>query len=255
LSAALPSRLLSLAAIAAAAGTVVMRHYAAGTETRHKADHSPVTDADEEAEQLILASLARAFPGVPVVAEEEVAAGRRVETGAHFFLVDPLDGTREFLSGNGEFTVNIGEVRGGVPVAGVVYAPAKDRMFVGASDTGSFETKGDLMHVKTIRARTAPKDGLVAVGSRSHNDAQTTEFLKQFAVKDFVAAGSSLKFCMIAAGEADIYARAGRTMEWDTAAGHALLLASGGSLTHWDGRAFTYGKPSFENPGFVAKGL
>jgi 3'(2'), 5'-bisphosphate nucleotidase len=255
MSATLPPRLLCLAQIAAAAGAVVMRHYAAGIEARLKADRSPVTIADEEAEGLILAALAQAFADVPVVAEEEVAAGRRVEAGAHFFLVDPLDGTREFLSGNGEFTVNIGEIRDGVPVSGVVYAPARDRMFAGAINMGAFETKGDLMHIRPIKVRTAPSDGLVAVGSRSHNDTQTTEFLKQFAVKDFVAAGSSLKFCLVATGEADIYARAGRTMEWDTAAGHAVLKAAGGSLTLWDGRAFTYGKPGFENPGFLAKGL
>jgi len=242
-----------LARIAAGAGAVVMRHYEAGCGVRQKADRSPVTDADEEAEALILAELARVFAGVPVVAEEEAAAGRIAEAAARFFLVDPLDGTREFLSHNGEFTVNIAEVADGAPVRGVVYAPARGRMFLGDGDH-AFETNADLTQVRPIAARTAPADGLVAVGSRSHNDAQTEDFLARLPVKRFISAGSSLKFCLVAAGEADIYPRHGRTMEWDTAAGHAVLLAAGGSVTRWDGGPFTYGKPGFENPPFVARG-
>jgi len=246
--------LLILARMAAAAGAVIMRHYG-NCDARAKSDNSPVTDADHEAEALILKELAAAFPGVPVVAEEEVAAGRTAQIEDHFFLVDPLDGTREFLSGNGEFTVNIGEVKGGVPVMGVVHAPAKGRMFLGARNEGAFETTQALALFKPIAVRPAPADGIVAVGSRSHNDAATEEFLKQFAVRQFVSAGSSLKFCLVAAGEADLYARAGRTMEWDTAAGHAVLLAAGGTMTRWDRTAFTYGKPGFENPAFAAKGF
>jgi len=246
--------LLTLARIAAEAGAVVMRHYGT-SEARAKDDRSPVTDADEEAEALILAQLAEHFPGVPVVAEEMMAAGAEVAAASHFFLVDPLDGTREFLSGNGEFTVNIAEVKDGVPVMGVVYAPAKNRLFVGGLEDGAFEMAGDLSGVRAIAVRATPADGLVAVGSRSHNDAKTEEFLKQFVVKNFVSAGSSLKFCLVAAGEADLYARAGRTMEWDTAAGQAVLLAAGGSMKLWDGTPFTYGKPGFENPGFVARGV
>ena len=241
-----------LAEIAARAGAVVMRHYRAGPLSgqdlaRLKADHSPVTDADEEAESLILAALAKAFPGVPVVAEEEAAAGRVAQVGGRFFLVDPLDGTKEFLSGNGEFTVNIAEVMDGAPVAGAVYAPAQARMFSGDAG-GAFEGG------KPIHVRAAPPDGLVAIGSRSHNDAATETFLKAWPVKNFISAGSSLKFCLVAAGEADIYARGGRTMEWDTAAGHAVLRAAGGSVTRWDGTPFLYGKPGFENPAFVARG-
>ena len=237
-----------LAEIAAHAGAVVMRHYQAGGAGRLKADQSPVTDADEEAERLILAELARAFPGVPVVAEEEAAAGRLQTVGSRFFLVDPLDGTKEFLSGNGEFTVNIAEVVDGVAVAGAVYAPAINRMFC-ADAGGAFEG------ATPIRARSAPPDGLVAIGSRSHQDEATAKFLKGFAVKQFISAGSSLKFCLVAAGEADIYARGGRTMEWDTAAGHAVLMAAGGSVRRWDGTPLLYGKPGFKNPGFVARGL
>ena len=245
--------LLGLAHIAAEAGQVVMRHYG-DCEARTKDDRSPVTDADEEAEKLILRRLGEHFPGVAVVAEEEMAAGRSVETGDHFFLVDPLDGTREFLSGNGEFTVNIAEIKDGVPVMGVVYAPAKNRLFLGTVGEGALEMQGDLSGAHVIGVRAAPADGLVAVGSRSHNDEKTAEFLKRFPVKDYVSAGSSLKFCLVAAGEADIYARAGRTMEWDTAAGQAVLMAAGGSVTLWDGAPFTYGKPGFENPPFVARG-
>jgi 3'(2'), 5'-bisphosphate nucleotidase len=237
-----------LAEIAVKAGQVVMRHYEQGAEPRLKGDHSPVTDADEEAEKLILKELAKAFPGAPVVAEEEAAAGRIAAIGRRFFLVDPLDGTKEFLSRNGEFTVNIAEVVDGVAVAGTVYAPAKDRLFLGSA-SGAFEGS------KPIRARPAPKDGLIAVGSRSHADAATAEFLKSFAVKTFISAGSSLKFCLVAAGEADIYPRGGRTMEWDTAAGHAVLMAAGGIVTDWNGAPLRYGKKGFENPAFVARGL
>ena len=240
-----------LAGIAREAGAVIMDHYRAlpgQVATRFKLDRSPVTDADEEAERLILGELAKAFPGVPVVAEEESAAGRVAKVGDRFFLVDPLDGTKEFLSRNGEFTVNIAEIVNGMPVAGVVYAPALERIFT-ADAGGAFEG------ARPIRARPAPKDGLIAMGSRSHGDPATEEFLKAFAVKKFLPIGSSLKFCLLAAGEADIYARAGRTMEWDIAAGHAVLAAAGGSVTRWDGTALTYGKQGFENPGFVARGI
>jgi 3'(2'), 5'-bisphosphate nucleotidase len=233
--------------IARQAGTVIMRHYGGVAEARLKSDRSPVTNADEEAEALILAGLARAFPGVPVVAEEEAAAGRIAKVGDRFFLVDPLDGTKEFLSGNGEFTVNIAEIVDGVPVAGAVFAPALKRLFVGGPE-------GALEDDKVIWARPAPKDGLVAVGSRSHGDAATDEFLKRWPVKSVVGIGSSLKFCLLAAGEADIYARGGPTMEWDTAAGHAVLLAAGGAMENWEGAPFRYGKPGFRNSAFVAFG-
>jgi 3'(2'), 5'-bisphosphate nucleotidase len=238
--------------IAREAGALIMRHYRAAplagkSQARLKPDSSPVTDADEDAERLILAALAKAFPGVPVVAEEEAAAGRLKAAAGRFFLVDPLDGTREFLSRNGEFTVNIAEVVDGVPVTGVVYAPAIERLFLGGKD-GAFEG------ARKIHTRPAPKDGLVAVGSRSHNDAATGEFLKAFAVKTCIPAGSSLKFCLVAAGEADIYARGGRTMEWDIAAGHAVLAAAGGSVRDWAGAPLRYGKKGFENPAFVARG-
>jgi 3'(2'), 5'-bisphosphate nucleotidase len=249
-----------LAAITAEAGAIVMRHYRAGTQARLKDDRSPVTDADEEAEAFILAALAREFPGIPVAAEEASAAGQSCDPCPHFFLVDPLDGTREFLKANGEFTVNIAEVKNGIAVAGAVYAPAKKRMFFG-DQNGAFEAAQDpdatfyASSARRIHARSPSAEGWVAVGSRSHRDAETDEFLRHFVVRQFVSAGSSLKFCLVAASEADIYVRAGRTMEWDTAAGHAVLNAAGGSVKRWDGTPFLYGKPGFENTAFVARGL
>jgi 3'(2'), 5'-bisphosphate nucleotidase len=258
-----PSRLaLQLADIAWHAGEILLAHYAAGVEARRKEDQSPVTAADEEAERYILARLRAAWPDIPVIAEEEVSAGHAQEIGARFFLVDPLDGTKEFISRNGEFTVNIAEIENGRPVRGVVYLPAKNRLFVGEIPSGAFEistapgSKPDFSGMKRISVRAAPPDGLVAVASRSHRDYQTEEYLKNFPVKDFAAAGSSLKFCLVAAGEADIYPRLGRTMEWDVAAGHAVLAAAGGNVTTIDGRPFTYGKveEKFANPFFVARG-
>jgi 3'(2'), 5'-bisphosphate nucleotidase len=253
MSATLSPHLQTLVRIARAAGTVVMRHYEAGCDARVKADRSPVTDADEEAEKLILAELAAAFPQVPVVAEEEAAAGRIAKVGSRFFLVDPVDGTKEFVKRGGEFTVNIGEVADGQPVSGVVFAPAIGRLFVGAMGEGAFEISSGT--TRTIAARTPAADGLVAVSSRSHPDAKTDELLKTLAIKGHTNAGSSLKFCLVAAGEADIYPRAGQTMEWDTAAGHAVLRAAGGSVTNWNGTPFVYGKPGFLNGPFIAKGL
>jgi len=252
MDATLSPRLQTLVRIVRAAGDVVMRHYEAGCDTRIKTDRSPVTDADEEAEKLILAELAAAFAGVPVVAEEEAAAGRIMAVGSRFFLVDPVDGTKEFVKRGGEFTVNIGEIVDGEPVSGVVLAPAIGRLFVGAAGEGAFELSEGT--IRAIAARAPAADGLVAVSSRSHPDAKTDELLKTLAIKGHTNAGSSLKFCLVAAGEADIYPRAGQTMEWDTAAGHAVLRAAGGKVTNWDGTPFLYGKPDFRNGPFIARG-
>ena len=254
---------LGLARIAWNAGEIILKHYAnLAIEARHKSDRSPVTEADEDAERFILGELAKFAPGTAVIAEEEAAAGRIQAIGDRFFLVDPLDGTKEFLNRNGEFTVNIAEICDGRPVCGVVYAPAKKRLFVGDGARGAFEietTDGicpDLAGLKPIHARKAPADGLVAVASRSHRDTKTDEYLAHYPVKEFVTAGSSLKFCLVAAGEADIYPRHGTTMEWDTAAGHAVLEAAGGSVTRLDDTPFLYGKTrdGFTNPFFVARG-
>jgi 3'(2'), 5'-bisphosphate nucleotidase len=251
-----------LAEIAWHAGEIILTHYEAGTEARQKEDHSPVTAADEEAEQFILARLKVEWPEIAVVAEEEAAAGRIATIGARFFLVDPLDGTKEFIKRNGEFTVNIAEIENGTPLRGVVYAPAMNRMFIGDGANGAFELDTeahklpDFARARPIAARPAPADGLIAVASRSHRDTKTEEYLAAYKVKDFLAAGSSLKFCLVAAGEADIYPRHGRTMEWDTAAGHAVLSAAGGTVTQLDGAPFIYGKTAegFGNPHFVARG-
>jgi 3'(2'), 5'-bisphosphate nucleotidase len=253
MGATLSPHLQTLVRIVRAAGSVVMRHYEAGCDTRIKTDRSPVTDADEEAEKLILAELALAFAGVPVVAEEEAAAGRIMAVGSRFFLVDPVDGTKEFVKRGGEFTVNIGEIVDGEPVSGVVLAPAIGRLFVGAAGEGAFELSEGT--IRAIAARAPASDGLVADSSRSHPDAKTDELLKSLPIKGHTNAGSSLKFCLVAAGEADIYPRAGQTMEWDTGAGHAVLRAAGGRVTTWDGAPFLYGKPGFVNGPFIARGL
>jgi 3'(2'), 5'-bisphosphate nucleotidase len=254
--------LLALADVAYDAGKIILRHYAEEIVAHKKDDHSPVTAADVEAERFILSRLHHLAPGVPIVAEEEVAAGRLPKTEGHFFLVDPLDGTKEFINRNGEFTVNIAEIMHGKPVRGVVHAPAKERLFFGETLSGAFEIEAkaggapDFAEARSIRVRAAPKDGLVAVASRTHRDKKTDEYLQAYPVREFITAGSSLKFCLVAAGEADIYPRHGTTMEWDTAAGHAVLAAAGGSVTKLDGAPFLYGKTAvkFENPHFVARG-
>ncbi len=238
------------------AGAVVMRHYAGTVERRHKADKSPVTDADQEAEALILDRLSRAAPGVPVVAEELAAAGTIPNVdAAPFFLVDPLDGTKEFLNRNGEFTVNIALIEAGQPTAGVVFAPAMERLFWG-SDHEAFEQRGAAAPHR-IKARVPPKDGMIAVASRSHRDSKTEELLAHYNITQFVTSGSSVKFCLVATGEADIYPRHGPTCEWDTAAGHAVLAAAGGRVTLLDGTTpLTYGRArdKFINPHFIAWG-
>ena len=255
---------VALIDIAWHAGEILLRHYANETiDSRKKSDQSPVTAADEEAERFILSELRRVAPDIAVIAEEEAAQGRLQTIGNRFFLVDPLDGTKEFINRNGEFTVNIAEIDRGKAVRGVVYAPAKNRLFVGDGERGAFEietqpgVQPDLSRARQIKVRRPSPDGLVAVASRSHRDSKTDEYLAHYPVKDFVTAGSSLKFCLVAAGEADIYPRHGRTMEWDTAAGQAVLEAAGGSVKMLDGRPFIYGKTDegFGNPFFVARGL
>jgi 3'(2'), 5'-bisphosphate nucleotidase len=248
--------LAAMVAAAREAGALIMRHYAGDIERRQKADKSPVTAADEEAEELIIARLAEAAPAIPIVAEESVSAGAKPDvSGGVFFLVDPLDGTKEFLSRNGEFTVNIALIEHKRPTAGVVFAPAIGRMFWG-SDGRAFEEHGK-RPARSIATRPVPADGMTAIASRSHRDRLTDEYLEHYPIRDLIAAGSSLKFCVVAAGEADIYPRHGTTMEWDTAAGHAVLAAAGGRVTRLDGKTpLTYGnaRENFTNPSFVAWG-
>lgn len=248
-----------LARIAIEAGEVIMTIYAREFSVAEKEDRSPVTEADGAAEDVILAGLARLTPDIPAVAEEAASDGKIPQIGELFYLVDPLDGTKEFINRNGEFTVNIALIEKGKPIAGVVYAPAIGRMFTGNSQTGATQYKvegSSLSEEQQIRVRDARGKPLVAIASRSHRDAKTEEYLNQYNISEIVAAGSSLKFCLVATGEADIYPRHGRTMEWDTAAGHAVLGAAGGSVTRLDGSPFLYGKvdESFANTFFVASG-
>lgn len=218
---------------------------------RSKEDGSPVTEADSAASSIILAGLGSALPGVDVVCEESDKPDR---AGERFILVDPLDGTKEFITRNGEFTVNIALVEGGRPVVGVVFAPAMDRLFVGWMDDDRGHAYEEREGEKRLITARAPRDALVAVVSRSHADARTDAYLERLKIGARIGVGSSLKLCMIARGEADVYPRLGRTMEWDTAAGHAVVAAAGGSVTCLDGTPLRYGKPGWENPDFVVRG-
>ena len=254
---------MDLNPIMLAAGAEIMRIYATDFAVASKGDQSPVTEADQRAEAIILAGLAKIAPDIPIVAEEEAAAGRVPEAARRFFLVDPLDGTKEFVSKNGEFTVNIALIEDGEPIQGAVFAPALGKLYWGARGEGAFMaevTDGVMGPSRPIRVRLPSPDGLSAVGSRSHGGAETQSYLEAFTVRDFVSAGSSLKFCLIAEGAADIYPRMGRTMEWDTAAGDAVLRAAGGRVETLDRCALAYGKrgrtddADFANPHFVAFG-
>ncbi len=245
-----------LAQLARDAGAAIMEVYRDGPQVRRKADQSPVTEADERAEAIIIAGLLRLAPDVPIVAEEAVAAGRMpdVSNAPRFWLVDPLDGTREFIDRNGEFTVNIALIEHGAPVAGVVYAPAVDRLFAGAMGHGAKVT--DAAGEREVRSRMPPSKGLTVLASRSHGDrAALDRYLSDFHVAEVIAAGSSLKLCLLAEGAADLYPRFGRTMEWDIAAGHAVLAAAGGSVCDLSGAPLRYGKNDLANPDFIARGL
>jgi 3'(2'), 5'-bisphosphate nucleotidase len=251
----MPDRALldAIIALARCAGDAILEVYRHPFDVRAKADGSPVTLADQRAEDLIVAGLQRLTPDVPVVAEEAVARGGAPIVGSRFWLVDPLDGTREFVSRNGEFTVNIALVEAAAPVLGVVFAPALGRLYAGAVGLGAWCE--DATARRELRARVPPREGFTVALSRSHLDPGPTEtYLARHPVRRRLCAGSSLKFGLIAAGEADLYPRFGRTMEWDTAAGHALLVAAGGAVTDLQGLPLRYGKPAFENPDFVARG-
>jgi len=243
--------------LALEAGDKIMEIYDADDfEVKVKSDASPVTAADEAADAMISAGLRAAFPDIALITEEQ-AASHDLKAGT-FLIVDPLDGTKEFINRRGDFTVNIALVEDGVPTRGVVYAPARSRMFFtradGASveETGPFETEpmGDL---RDIRVAQSDNSALMVVASKSHRDQATDDYIAKYAVKDMKSAGSSLKFCLVATGEADIYPRVGRTMEWDTAAGHAVLLGAGGRVVRFDDHApLIYGKEGYANPFFIA---
>ena len=244
---------------ALAAGAEIEAVYGAGCAAEVKSDGSPVTEADRRAEAIILGRLAAAFPDVPVLAEEEASAGRIPELGRRFFLVDPLDGTRGFVERNGEFTVNIALIEDGAPVAGVVYAPDTRALYYGARREGAFRVL-DGGSPEAIRARARPSAGLTAIASRSQS-AETKARLAHLPIAEFVPSSSSLKFCLIAEGTADLYPRFGRTMEWDTGAGQAVLEAAGGRVMALDVQKevgpLRYGKvdQGFANPHFIAWGV
>lgn len=236
------------------AGDVILAVQRTGIEKTDKSDGSPVTEADTKAEALILAGLAKYFPDLPVIAEEAVSAGRAPQTtAARFFLVDPLDGTREFVAGRPDFTVNIALIEDGVPVMGVIFAPAKDELYSGEGDLASFRSSRHA-EPEPIRVRT-PQSPPVALASRSHRTPETDVYIEQAGVEECVSVGSSLKFCWLARGLADLYPRFGRTMEWDTAAGDAILRAAGGETLTLDDKPLRYGKSAegFANPYFISR--
>jgi len=240
----------ALVVAARAAGAEILKLVEAGFEVETKCDQSPVTICDRAAEQIILEFIRHAAPGVPVIAEEEVAAGRIPEHGDTYFLVDPLDGTKEFVRGGIDYTVNIGLIADGVPRLGVVYQPALDRLWAGLAGNGAFLEEGGErkpIHCRPLGQRRA------AVASKSHFNQQTADYLAEaIGLCDHVSVGSSLKFCIVAEGQADIYPRLSPTSEWDTAAGQAVLLAAGGRVDGLDGGPLAYGKPAFLNLGFCA---
>jgi 3'(2'), 5'-bisphosphate nucleotidase len=246
--------------ISSEAGVAVMEVYQSDFTARTKADHSPVSDADERAEAIILGRLEKELPGVPVLAEETASRdGVGAARGHMFILVDPVDGTKEFINRRGDFTVNIALVEAGVPIAGCVFAPARAEMFFGGAHAfgiGPFAAGTAIKGETPLRTRAYPKEGLTAVTSSSHLDPMTENFLKKRTIVKSMGIGSSLKFCLLAKGEADVYPRWAPTMEWDTAAGEAVLRAAGGTVARPDGTPFVYGKADegFLNGPFVAWG-
>ncbi len=250
----------ALVPVAIAAGEAILKVRAGQVAVTEKADSSPVTEADNAAEAIILAALARVAPGVPVVAEEAVAAGRLPRVDGAFFLVDPLDGTKEFIKGGDDFTVNIALIRDGKPAMGIVLAPAADTIYVGLAGEGAWMAPAsDLAARRPIAVRRAPEK-IDVVASKSHRTPETDTYIAKYAVGDLVSAGSSLKFCLVAAGKADLYPRMGTTMQWDTAAGDAVLRAAGGACESAEGGVLPYGPngedgvAAFRNPWFIAAG-
>jgi 3'(2'), 5'-bisphosphate nucleotidase len=240
----------ALAEAAREAGEAILTVVRRGFDVEAKHDKSPVTEADRAAELAILAALARVAPGVPVIAEEEVAAGRIPAHDDTYFLVDPLDGTKEFVRGGDDYTVNIGLIERGVPRTGVVFSPATGILHGGSVGEGAWVDEGEGR--RWIRTRPRGEE-VTAVASKSHLNQATIDYLAAaVGACGYISVGSSLKFCIVAEGKADIYPRASPTSEWDTAAGHAVLLAAGGVVDGPDGEALRYGKRAFLNRAFVA---
>lgn len=242
----------ALVAIARAASREILAVKAAGAAVREKADRSPVTEADLAANALIVAALAELTPDIPVIAEESDPDAAPAP-GPRFWLVDPLDGTREFIAGRDEYTVNIALIEDRRPVLGLVGIPERGEYYIGTVGVGA-ERIGNDGGSQAIHARPPPPGGLTALASRSHGSPETDAWLARPEIAEVVRIGSAVKFCLLAEGRADIYPRLGRTMEWDIAAGHAVLAAAGGSVARLDGTPMTYGKPGFENPHFLARG-
>jgi 3'(2'), 5'-bisphosphate nucleotidase len=242
--------------LALQAGDKIMEIYARPDfEVRAKGDSSPVTEADEAADAVISAGLRAAFPDVPLITEEQAAS--HALTAKTFFIVDPLDGTKEFVQRRGDFTVNIAFVQDGVPTHGIVYAPAKHRLFYTTPDSQAVEETGPFGPIPgqltRLQVATPDNTALMVVASKSHRDQATDDYISRYAVRDMTSAGSSLKFCLVATGEADLYPRLGRTMEWDTAAGDAVLRGAGGHVVRFDDhQPLAYGKPGWDNPFFIA---
>jgi 3'(2'), 5'-bisphosphate nucleotidase len=251
--------MVALRRLALEAGEAILEVYRSDDlGARAKADDSPVTRADEAADALISAGLRAAYPEAALVTEEQ--ADTHGEAARDFFIVDPLDGTKEFVQRRGDFTVNIAWIEDGVPLRGVVYAPERGRLFwtrgdgVSVEEAGPFDP-GIVGECREIRAAAPDGPALLVVASKSHRDAATDTYIGKYEVADMRSAGSSLKFCLVATGEAHLYPRLGRTMEWDTAAGHAVLAGAGGAVARFDDHApLRYGKPGFENPYFIAHG-
>lgn len=243
--------------LALEAGDVILAIYESPDfEVKAKSDASPVTEADEAADALISAGLRAAFPDLPLITEEQ--ADSHALSARTFLIVDPLDGTKEFVQRRGDFTVNIAYVQDGIPLHGVVYAPAKGRLFYTLPDGTAVEETGDFDKstpgpVQPIRVSNPDNSALMVVASKSHRDQATDDYISRYAVRDMTSAGSSLKFCLVATGEADLYPRLGRTMEWDTAAGDAVLRGAGGQVVRFDTHTpLEYGKPGWDNPFFIA---
>jgi 3'(2'), 5'-bisphosphate nucleotidase len=243
--------------LALEAGDKIMEVYAAPDfDVRSKSDASPVTEADEAADAIISAGLRAAYPDITLITEEQ--ADSHALSASTFLIVDPLDGTKEFVQRRGDFTVNIAYVADGIPVLGVVYAPAKSRLFYTHADGQAVEETGAFNKIQAgpthpIHVSKPDNAALMVVASKSHRDAATDAYIGKYAVRDMTSAGSSLKFCLVATGEADLYPRLGRTMEWDTAAGDAVLRGAGGKVVRFDDHTpLAYGKAGWDNPFFIA---
>jgi 3'(2'), 5'-bisphosphate nucleotidase len=246
----------ALMGLARLAGQIVLEYYQTGCSVETKADNTPVTEADKRASDCILAGLEQLFPGVPVVCEETANAPYAIRQGyKRCFIVDPLDGTKEFIGKNGEFCVNIALIEGSRPVFGVICAPVADLLYAGGPDVASVRRRGDGPDEPIRVRRPAPGETLIAVASRSHSTPGLAQWLSPFGPVRSISRGSALKLCALAEGACHLYPRLGPTSEWDTAAGHALVLGAGGTMTALDGSPLPYNKPQLQNGPFLAHSL